>query len=186
LENKVAILTVANTSTNNTPTIFNQITTFVTDIVIKGTAWIQDLVVKGTTVFQGRVEFQDKDMAGVATMNVNTKEIEVKYIKPYNFTPVVNITSLGHRIVGNLKASNANGFVIEIENPANTNLKFNWTAINVRGEELISTSSSSSVPSSSSSSYSSLISSVSALTLSSISETQSSTNSLIASPSSTI
>jgi Chaperone of endosialidase/Collagen triple helix repeat (20 copies) len=175
LENKVAISTVANTSTNNTSTMFNQITTFVSDIVIKGTAWIQDLVVKGSTIFQGRVEFQDKDIAGVATIQPNTKEIEVRYTKPYNFTPVVNITSLGHRIIGNLKSSNPSSFVIEIENSANNNLKFNWTAINVRGEELIATvSSSSSLVISSSSSVSSISSTIA--TSSTPSETQTSSS----------
>jgi hypothetical protein len=117
-------------------------------------------------------------MAGVATIQPNTKEIEVRYTKPYNFTPVVNITSLGHRIIGNLKSSNANGFVIEIENLANADIKFNWTAINVRGEELISTGSSSSVPSLSSLVYNSSISGVLGLASSSISQTQSSVSSV--------
>jgi Chaperone of endosialidase/Collagen triple helix repeat (20 copies) len=142
------ITTTSNTFTQ--PNIFNQTITAIQDMIVRGVTYLQDLVVQGNAIFQGRVEFQDRDMAGVATLNVNTKEIEVTYTKPYNFTPVVNITSLGHRIIGNLKSSNANGFVIEIENPALTNLKFNWTAINVQGEELISSSSTTTVSSSSS------------------------------------
>ena len=92
-------------------------------------------------------------MAGVATILTNTKEIEVRYVTPYNFTPVVNVTSLGNKIPANLKLSNPQGFVIEIENNAIIDLKYNWVAINARGEELTSgTVSSSSTTSSSSSS----------------------------------
>jgi trimeric autotransporter adhesin len=151
LENKISttsqnsissvISTPLPNTANTNPSIFTSVITFVSDTIVKGTAWIQDLVVKGSTVFQGRVEFQDKDMAGVATLKANTKEIEVRYVKPYDFTPVVNVTALGHRIIGNLKSSNANGFVIEVENPTLADLKFNWVAINARGEELISTTS---------------------------------------------
>jgi trimeric autotransporter adhesin len=168
---------------------FNQVTNFLSDIVVKGTAWIQDLVVKGSTIFQGRVEFQDKDMAGVATLKANSKEIEIRYTIPYNFTPIVNITSLGHRIVGNLKSSNPNGFVIEVENLANADIKFNWVAINAQGEELVSaassssssissSSSSSTVTSSSSSSVSSLSSSISVSSSSEISSSSESSSSI--------
>ena len=141
------------------PNVFQQVVNFVNNIVVNGLATIQDLVVRGSAIFQGRVEFQDRDMAGVATILTNTKEIEVQYVTAYNFTPVVNVTSLGNKVPASLRSSNSQGFVIEIENNAIIDLKYNWVAINARGEELMSGTVSSSSTASSSSSSSSVSSS---------------------------
>ncbi len=139
--------TTANTFTQ--PNVFQQVVNFVNNIVVNGLATIQDLIVRGSAVFQGRVEFQDRDMAGVATIKQSATEIAINYTTPYNFTPVVNITGLGNKIPASLKSSNSRGFVIEIETTALVDLRYNWVAINARGEELQSgTASSSSVISS--------------------------------------
>jgi trimeric autotransporter adhesin len=171
----------ANTSEEN---IFQKLVTFVRDVVVNGTAWIQDLVVKGSTIFQGRVSFEDRDMAGVATIAQGQKEIEVRFEKAYQSTPVVNITSIGHRIPGFLKSANERGFIVEVDQVAKVataEIKFNWTAISVKGIAPTSARPESSSSSSSSSNSSSSSAIVSSQTNSSNSTNNSSTQSQVSS-----
>jgi trimeric autotransporter adhesin len=156
---------INNTSINNNPSIFEQITTFVSGVVVKGTAWIQDLIVKGSTVFQGRVEFQDRDMSGQATILANQSTIFVPYTNQYSKTPVVTITGLGHGTLGYVLTSYTNGFTIKVDQLSSQDLRFNWIAISNGMDNVVNTISS--IQTSSYQTSSSQINSVSSTTSSS-------------------
>jgi hypothetical protein len=120
------------TATNNTftqPNIFNQLLTAAQDLIVKGVSYLQDLVVKGSTIFQGRVEFQDIDMSGQATIMANQTTIFIPYINQYSKTPVVTISGLGHGTMGYILTSYTNGFTIKVDQVSSQDLRFNWIAI---------------------------------------------------------
>jgi hypothetical protein len=148
--------------------LFNQVTRFLSDIWVQGTAFIQNLIVKGTAVFQGRVSFEDRDAAGIATITAGTTEVAINFAKPFGTVPVINVTGLDHTTPGFVKELSTTGFKINIAAPQTQNIRFNWTALDVKnaGTSVSVLSSSSANASSSSSSTSS--SSVQAISSSSL------------------
>ena len=113
--------------------IFQKITTFLSDLVVKGTAFINDLVVKGSTVFQGRVEYEDIDAGGFVKIAQGQTEAEVIYSKPYNYKPVVTLTVEEVAVTPILKDSKVTGFKVKLPATQTQDVLINWTAKAVKG-----------------------------------------------------
>lgn len=94
------------------------------------------------TIFRNRVEFNDKDMGGIAIIKQSTSEIEVKFDKPYEQIPIVNISlvyegvDMPTFIEEGEKAAiaylNRDGFKIIHPNFAVRDFRYHWVAFAIK------------------------------------------------------
>jgi len=107
--------------------------------------FIGNIIFRGDVSFFGRPTF-NKDTAGFAIIKKGEKIVDVEYEKEYASTPIVTaniIWDIDRDTLATLESidalflakwdhliasSNTRGFTIVLEEPAVTDLKFNWTA----------------------------------------------------------
>jgi len=77
-------------------------------------------------------------MAGRASIPANGKNVSVSYTTPYNIEPIVQITPIGYAGEYYLASSSTNGFTIELANPLDHAVQFNWLALAVDGINVVS------------------------------------------------
>lgn len=87
-----------------------------------------NLEVQGNTVLGGEVTL-NSDQAGLATIPRGGKEVEVTFSKPFLNTPIVTITALGNTSKAWVSHSDAKSFIITLENIAEQEVSFTWTAL---------------------------------------------------------
>ncbi len=119
-------LQVLGESDFRSPAYFKSITSFLQDVV-----------------FTGRPIYESEDMAGYAVIYTGEKSIRVTFDKPYNYTPVINLTPKD--FVGStykVVDEDEMGFVIELSSVAIADTNFAWSATPVtttrtRGERVV-------------------------------------------------
>ncbi|MCE7936975.1 hypothetical protein DYH10_04295, partial [Candidatus Saccharibacteria bacterium CPR2] len=99
--------------------------------VLKNIVFFGKAIFKSDVEFEDRVTYHDKDYAGQARIKAGQTEIRVQFEKPYQETPVVNITpyNYGKFVVTN---RDSQGFTIVIESPQAEDVEFGWMAIPVK------------------------------------------------------
>lgn len=83
---------------------------------------------KGNTDFAGRQTYHDKDSAGHAVLHKDQQQIDIKFDKPYEQTPVISVTPLSFirfKIINKTK----NGFTIQVQDEIQDKVEFDWTAV---------------------------------------------------------
>jgi hypothetical protein len=111
--------------------------------------FINNVIFKGEVSFEGRPTF-NKDTAGFAVIRKGERKVDVVYDKQYANNPIVtanilwdidkDTASITNDLIGFyipkwdyvIAASNTKGFSIILEEPAVTDLKFNWVAVAVK------------------------------------------------------
>jgi hypothetical protein len=83
-------------------------------------------------IFEGRVIFKDKDLAGYAIIKQNAKEVKIIYEKPYETEPIVNVTAKKENISFAVTNESKDGFTIKLNSTASEDLYFSWIAILVK------------------------------------------------------
>ena len=83
-------------------------------------------------VFKGRVEFEDKDLAGYAVISAGASSVRVNYSTAYAQAPVVNVTA--KQLSRNFAVTDESetGFTISLANTLDENSRFSWSAIAVK------------------------------------------------------
>lgn len=99
--------------------------------VLKNIVFFGRAIFKSDVEFEDRVTYHDKDYAGQAKIKAGQTEIRVQFEKPYQETPVVNITpyNYGKFVVTN---RDSQGFTIVIESPQVEDVEFGWMAIPIK------------------------------------------------------
>ncbi len=89
------------------------------------------------TVFRQDVQFDGhitvaKDSAGYATLRSGESSVHVKFAAPYAAAPIVSASSVdGQFNLISINHVTAEGFDVNIKDPATTDTKFSWTAVGV-------------------------------------------------------
>ena len=85
--------------------------------------------------FGGRVTFKDKDLAGRATVKFGETFVKVVFANPYESKPIINLTPEGSVDKYFLENVSTNGFTIRLNTPAETDVTFNWIALQIANSE---------------------------------------------------
>ena len=97
---------------------------------------LKNLNVFGSSFFKGKVDFasrltyHDKDSAGHAAIYRGQTQVEVKFDKSYDQTPVVSVTPLNFvrfKIINKTR----DGFTIQVQDEVADKVEFDWMAVNL-------------------------------------------------------
>ena len=113
--------------------LVNGIWNIVSEVIFKYKVSFEKLVIFMSNVkFNKRVQFSDKDMAGFAVIKSGDTVVHISFDKPYNQTPVVNVTPIGISIDYYIDNLTTDGFDIVIKQTYTQDIKFTWLAINIK------------------------------------------------------
>lgn len=103
-----------------------------------------------TVIFQKSPIYEDRDVAGFATIRAGDQMVKIEFETPYEDTPVVTISPIGSTTFAYIDELDKRGFTIHLDTPASTDKRFSWMTLLVRGARTISSDGTSSVAPSSS------------------------------------
>jgi hypothetical protein len=98
-------------------------------------------------IFTDRVIYQDHDMAGYAIIKNGDTYVQIDYVRAYEDTPIVTISSIGSYSPAYIDRSERDGFRIVLDTPAVGDKKYTYMVVALRGVRTIeSDGSTSTVP----------------------------------------
>lgn len=99
--------------------------------MLKDTTFIGKVFFHSDAVFGGRLSFNDRDMAGHAIIKTGTKQVKVKFTRPYDQVPIISLTPQSFAVY-KIQDKDKDGFTIELEESAQRDINFDWMAIEVK------------------------------------------------------
>jgi len=88
-----------------------------------GVEFLQDIVLAG------RIKHTDQDTAGIAVIKAGTTEVEIEFDRPYEVTPIVNLTANNNAASGFVKNATESGFTVAVEATPSADVQFTWSAV---------------------------------------------------------
>ena len=83
-------------------------------------------------VFKGRVEFEDTDAGGYATITSGASEVRVDFDKAFTQVPLITANTDDPDVRIGLKDKSEAGFTIYMKSPASSDVEITWTALAVK------------------------------------------------------
>lgn len=86
------------------------------------------VVFKASVLFEGRVTFADKDMAGTALIRAGQSSVRVDFVAAYQFVPKVTVSADAF-VTYRVTEKGITGFTIETQSPVSVDTSFDWIAL---------------------------------------------------------
>jgi hypothetical protein len=95
--------------------------------------FISNVTFNGKVLFNNRVEFADKDLAGYALISTNSQEVRIDFEQAYGSTPLVQVTPLGSYDAKYWVSDvSTTGFTLKLSSPLAQDASFSWLAVSVK------------------------------------------------------